>query len=88
MGNRGRMAGRTKDESFMIRLYEEASKQANIEDPLNRYAIGHLIGMQERGVDTICKLLGQANFIKKRGESEISITPHGIKLVKSLTGRQ
>lgn len=76
--------GLTKDESFMLRLYEEASKQADMEEPLDRYVIGELVGLQQTAVDTICKLLKQANFIKKRGETEISITDNGIRLVQSL----
>lgn len=79
---------RTKDESFMIRLYQEASKQSDIEDSLDRYAIGALIGLQKKAVETICNLLAQANFIKKRGDNEISITPHGIKLVESLINKK
>lgn len=75
---------RTKDESFMVRLYEEASKLPDIEDPLDRYYIGTLVGLHPKAVDTICTLLGQANFIKKRGVAEISITPHGIKLVENI----
>lgn len=75
---------RTKDESFMLRLYEEASKQPNIDDPLDRYQIGHSIGLHPKAVETICNLLAQANFIKKHGKIEISITPHGIKLVDHL----
>jgi hypothetical protein len=75
---------RTKDEKFMLRLYEEASKQADIGDPLDRYVIGQAIGLQAKAVDTICTLLAQANFIKKKGPAEVSITPHGIKLVESL----
>ena len=75
---------RTKDETFMLRLYEEAFKQPHIEDPLDRYQIGQLAGLQQKAVDTICTLLGQANFIKKHSKTEISITPHGIKLVESL----
>lgn len=75
---------RTKDEMFMIRLYEEAFKQEGIEAILDRYQIGQLAGLQPKAVDTICTLLGQANFIKKRSKTEISITPHGIKLVESL----
>ena len=77
---------RTKDESFMIRLYAEASKQPDIDDPLDRYEIGRLVGLHPKAVDTICNLLAQANFIKKRSETEISITPHGIKLVENLRG--
>lgn len=75
---------RTKDEMFMLRLYEEASKQEEIEDPLDRYQIGQLAGLQPKAVDTICNLLAQANFIKKRSPTEVSITPHGIKLVENL----
>ena len=75
---------RTKDETFMLRLYEQASKQADLEDPLDRYEIGKLASLHPIAVDTICNLLAQANFIKKRSKTEISITPHGVKLVKSL----
>lgn len=75
---------RTKDESFMLRLYDEASKLPDIEDPVDRYQIGNSIGLHPKAVDTICNLLAQANFIKKQGKIEISITPHGIKLVDNL----
>jgi hypothetical protein len=75
---------KTKDEMFMLRLYEEASKQADIEDPVDRYVVGTLAGLQPKAVDTICNLLAQANFIKKHGKIEISITPHGIKLVENI----
>lgn len=82
------MTGRTKDESFMLRLFEEASKHEDIEEPLDRYAIGQLVGLQAKAVDTICNLLAQANFIKKHGKVDISITPHGQKLVASLRENQ
>jgi len=75
---------KTKDEMFMLRLYEEASKLEDIEDPLDCYVIGELAGLQARGVNAICALLARANFIKKRGGDDISITPHGIKLVENI----
>ena len=75
---------RTKDETFMLRLYEEASKLPSIEDPVDRYRIGTLAGLHPKAVDTICVLLGQANFIKKHSKTDIAITPHGIKLVETL----
>lgn len=74
---------RTKDENFMLRLYEEASKQPEMETPLDCYHIGTLAGLHPRAVDAICKLLIRANFIKKRGD-EISITEQGIRLVTLL----
>lgn len=75
---------RTKDETFMLRLHDEASKLPDIEDPVDRYHIGTLAGLHPKAVDTICNLLAQANFIKKQGKIEISITPHGIKLVDNI----
>lgn len=77
---------RTKDESFMVRLYEESSLLGDMDEPLNRYTIGQLVGLQAKAVDTICNLLAQANFIKKHGKLDITITPHGIKLVKNIKG--
>jgi predicted transcriptional regulator len=75
---------KTKDEVFMLRLYEEAAKQSDIADPLDRYFIGTLAGLQPKAVDAICNLLAQANFIKKHGRIDISITPHGVKLVENI----
>ncbi len=75
---------RTKDESFMVRLHMEALKLPEIDDPLDRYVIGELVGLNKKAVDTICVLLGQANFIKKHGPIDISITPNGIRLVESI----
>lgn len=75
---------RTKDESFMVRLHTEALKLPNIDDPIDRYYIGQLVGLHKKAVDTICVLLAQANFIKKHGPSEISITPNGIRLVENI----
>lgn len=74
----------TKDENYIICLYEAASKTGDIETPLDRYAVGEMAGLNPKGVDATCKLLVQANFIKKAGESDIYLTPHGEKLVKSL----
>lgn len=75
---------KTKDEMFMIRLYQEAVKQNNMNLVMDRYAVGLLAGLQQRGVNAICTLLLQANFLKKQGDTEVSLTPHGIKLVETL----
>jgi predicted transcriptional regulator len=75
---------RTKDESFMLRLYDEAAKIKDFDAAFDRYRIGQFVGLQPKAVDTICVLLAQANFIKKNGPTEISITPQGIRLVHTL----
>lgn len=78
------MKHRTKDENFILRLYEEAEKKGDLEQPLDKYEIGDLCHLHPRAVDTICKLLVQANFIKKFDEVQIYLTSHGLKLVASL----
>jgi len=75
---------RTKDENFILTLYEVAEKAGDLESVLDRYQVGITAHLSERAVDTICKLLIQANFIKKAAENEIYLTPHGIKLVEKL----
>lgn len=75
---------RTKDENFIMCLYEEAEKTGDLEAALDRYQVGLVAAIHPKGVDTICKLLIQANFIKKASENEVYLTPHGIKLVESL----
>jgi hypothetical protein len=75
---------RTKDEKFLIALYEKAMEKGEIETPFNRYDIGAIIGLHPRGTDTICTLLLQANFIKKEEEKDVFLTPNGQRLVESL----
>lgn len=75
---------RTKDENYMLSLYEEAEKSGDVETAINRYHVGKAAHISEKAVDAICKLLIQANFIKKSGEDEVYLTPHGIKLVERL----
>ena len=75
---------RTKDENYILSLYEEAEKTGNLEAAINRYLAGKSANLHDKGVNTICKLLIQANFIKKAGETDVYLTPHGIKFVESL----
>ena len=75
---------RTKDENFIMSLYEEAEKTGDLENVIDRYQAGMAAHISPKGVDTICKLLLQANFIKKANENEIYLTPNGIKLVEKL----
>lgn len=75
---------RTKDENFILSLYEEAEKAGDLEGAIDRYQVGLAANIHPKGVNTICKLLIQANFIKKASENEIYLTPNGIKLVQQL----
>ncbi len=87
LGDNDRMS-RTKDENYMIWLYRTAQESGDIENSFNRYDIGRKAGLHEKAVDAICKLLIQANFIRKAGEEEVRLTPHGEKLALRLLGEK
>jgi DNA-binding MarR family transcriptional regulator len=74
---------RTKDENFMIALYEMAKESGDFETSFDRYAVGERGGVTPKAVNAISKLLVQANFIKKSAENDIYLTPHGRKLVET-----
>ncbi len=78
------MKARTQDEKFIITLYQLSGESTDERHIFNRYEIGDKISLQERGVNAICKLLLQANFIKKSGEEHIYITENGASLAKRL----
>lgn len=83
------LTGKTKDEKFLLALYE-ASKAKGEEDPFqecDKYEVGQSIGLHPKGIDTICNLLAQANFIKKREGAVIVLTSNGEKLVQTLMGQ-
>ena len=75
---------RTKDENYIMSLYEEAEKLGDLEGVVDRHLAGLAAGISPKGADTICKLLIQANFIKKADENGVYLTPNGIRLVEKL----
>jgi hypothetical protein len=78
----------TKDELFLLKLYELASAKGDPEREIDRYFIGRAIGQNNKGVDTIVKHLAQANFVKKGAQDGLYLTPHGLKLVEYLKGER
>lgn len=71
----------TKDERFLLTIYERAMQQGDLHTPFNRYEIGQSIGMQKKANDTICRDLMQCNFLKKVDADAVSLTSHGESLV-------
>lgn len=80
------MKSRTKEEKFLIAAYEAAKATGDAEAEIDRYVVGQRIGLHPRGINTICQELTQANFIRKRGDTAIVVTDHGVKLIEELTG--
>lgn len=79
------MAGKTKEEKFLLRAYDLASKSGDMQFPINRYDIGKSIGFSPKGVDTICQVLLRANFIRKaENEGDILVTKRGEELALML----
>ena len=75
---------RTSDERYIICLFETADTLGDPYQPLNKYSVGDKVGLHARGVNAICQLLMRSNFIKKDGEENIYLTPHGRSLVERL----
>ena len=74
----------TKDELFLIKLYQMAGQAGDPHHEIDRYQIGSAIGQNDRGIDTIARCLAQANFVKKGDGTSVYLTPHGLNLVQAL----
>jgi hypothetical protein len=74
----------TKDELFLLKLYEMASSLGSPEEEVDRFAIGRAIGQNDKGVGAIVRHLAQANFVKKGEGDSIYLTAHGIRLVMQI----
>lgn len=75
---------RTKDERYVLRLYELALQSGDMRHVMNRYDVGKSISLHDRACNTICNLLIRANFIKKTDKDNIYLTPQGEKLALRL----
>ncbi|MBS4166704.1 MULTISPECIES: hypothetical protein [unclassified Neochlamydia] len=74
----------TADERFIICAYQALEGLNDKEAPLNFYKVGEKAGITHKGVKAICKLLIQANFIKKISDEEIYLTQNGEQLALRL----
>ncbi len=74
----------TKDEKFLIALYNLAMEKGEIDHHFDRYEVAQKINLHPKGADTICVLLLQSNFIKKGEGKDVYLAENGENLVKSL----
>lgn len=77
----------TKDELFLLKLYELATQRGNPQTAIDRFTIGRAIGQNDKGANVIARDLAQANFIKKGEGDAVYLTDHGLRLVHSLLKR-
>ncbi len=74
----------TKDELYLVKLYEEGEKNGDPFMEFDSYVIGQIMGQNDKCVDNMVKLLAQTNFIKKASGKSIYITKQGESLVQEL----
>ena len=72
---------RTKEERYMLALYEETLRQEDEEAEIDRVLIGDIIGINPPSVENICKGLMRSNFIRFHEAGRISLTSQGRRLV-------
>ena len=76
--------GYTKDELYLLKLYNMALEQGDPYAEVDRYAVGRAVGYNDKSVDSLVRLLLQANFLKKGEGQSLYFTDHGLQLVKQL----
>ncbi len=75
----------TKDERYLITLYEEAKKNGDPFLEMDKYHIGQLMGQNDKSVDNIVRMLTQTNFIRQSDDKLVYATKQGENLVLSLS---
>lgn len=79
---------KTKEMRFIIALYKLARDRNDFDTPINTHEVAQVIGLHDKSVQLMCKGLRRSNFIKILDEeNNVSITPQGIALAKSLLGQ-
>lgn len=76
--------GTTKDEMFLIKLYQVALQAGDVQMEFDRFEIGRLIGQNDKGANVIARDLAQANFVRKGDGEAVYLTNHGLRLVMTL----
>ena len=76
------MARRTKDESFLIKLYETAQNEGDLNIEINFQKLGQELTLKDKIIKNIVRDLAQANFILKTDDNTVKLTQNGITLAQ------
>ena len=76
--------GATKDEKYLLKLYEMAQERGTATREIDRYEVGDLMGQRQRGVDSIVRTLAKSNFVRLGSGSKIYLSDGGLVLIKRL----
>jgi len=75
---------KSKEELFLKKLYELAKQSGDVENDVDRYAVGKLVGEHEKGADNTVQMLVKNGFLKRGEGSNVYLTERGIHFVKEL----
>lgn len=76
----------TKEERFLLKLFEIASALGDPTNEVDRYEVGEKVSQKQRGVDSIVRILAQSNFVKLGSGSSVYLSDNGLSLIKMLRG--
>lgn len=74
---------KTIDERFMIKLYELSMAKGDPFQVISIKRVTNEIHQKETAIKNVVKMLGQANFIKKIGDTEVKLTQQGLNFVQN-----
>ncbi len=74
----------TKDERYLIALYEEHLKSDEEELAIDRHSVGDKAKLSAKGVNSTVHQLIRGNFVRKKGEVNIILTTTGIEVAKNI----
>lgn len=77
------MKSKTPDERFLIQLHNIAKAKGNPFVPVSIRRVAEAIHQKETAVKNIIKLLAQANFIQKMGDSAVRLTQQGLAFINN-----
>lgn len=73
---------KSKEELFLKKLYELSSAFGDPLSEIDRYEVGKEMGEHTKTIDHCVQMLTKNNFLKKHGESHVSLTQLGVAFVE------
>jgi hypothetical protein len=72
----------SKEEQFLLKLYEFASAKGDPQHQLDRYVVGAAVGERTKGVNHTVQILTKNGLLKKTDEKLIQLTQSGVQFVR------
>lgn len=74
----------TKEEKFIIKLFEKASALGDPKYPVEAATV--IEGLHPKQLKTIIQVLAAANFVRREENARLSLTDNGLRLANDLLG--